>query len=614
MLQILSVRYRNFRALRDVTIPLRRNTILVGPNNVGKTSVLEGLEHALGLGRRAYAFDDRDVSEGVDPRVGFEVRLTLGPRDGDHFGADEVALFGMHVDVVDGKHRLFVVVAGRLDDEEGIFRTRLRFAMSDEKDHGSVSAVEREALGILLLPAIREARHEFGERGGLWPRLGADSEISEVTRADLDQMGLEVGERVVKAILGDAEATQVSESMTGLMSSVLYADEATPTIAYSVTSGDLAQALRDVEVRVTIPSHSQGRRVGDLSVGTQSVAMFGLFGAYAQAAEARLVMVGIEEPEAHLHPHATRAIVQHLGQLGFQTVVTTHSTAVTDAADPRSIVRLRRRGLETTAHSIGPAVLSDSEARAIQRMVADVGSDFLFARAVLLSEGSSERLALPRFAAGLGHDFDILGITVVPVYGNSFRAFARLLGRDGLDIPFARLSDLDAAVRTMKGAVVDGTLPDGTEQLAPDVARATALPLGVFWWSAGDFEDCLLAAGAGSLYVDAIAEAYGDRHLEGFATASGRQLPADPASDHAFLKAVLRSKVSKPLLAQRVAELFIERGIALPAEVREVVEYVAELARNEARMATIATAELDAPGSGAGDAVPTHDDRLPPTA
>jgi predicted ATP-dependent endonuclease of OLD family len=85
MLQIVSARFRNFRALRDVTIPLLRQTVLVGPNNAGKTSVLQGLEHALGLGRRAYAFDERDVSEGVDPvgrnrMYGYRDLLTAGLR------------------------------------------------------------------------------------------------------------------------------------------------------------------------------------------------------------------------------------------------------------------------------------------------------------------------------------------------------------------------------------------------------------------------------------------------------------------------------------------------------------------------------------------------------
>ncbi len=39
------VRFKNFKALRDVSIPLERLTMLVGPNASGKTSVLQGLDY-----------------------------------------------------------------------------------------------------------------------------------------------------------------------------------------------------------------------------------------------------------------------------------------------------------------------------------------------------------------------------------------------------------------------------------------------------------------------------------------------------------------------------------------------------------------------------------------
>jgi predicted ATPase len=40
---IEQVQFRNFKALRDVTLDLDRFTVLVGPNNSGKTSILEGI-------------------------------------------------------------------------------------------------------------------------------------------------------------------------------------------------------------------------------------------------------------------------------------------------------------------------------------------------------------------------------------------------------------------------------------------------------------------------------------------------------------------------------------------------------------------------------------------
>lgn len=585
MIRILSVHYLNFRALRDVRIPFSGATVLVGPNNAGKTSVLEGLEGALGVGRRAYGFDESDVSDGADPSEGFTIEIDFAPVDGAQFTPDEVAVFGNHVDIVNGEQRLFVVVVGRRDEEEGIFRTRLRFAKSDGAEDGPVSAAERDALGILLLPAVREARREFGDRGGLWSRLGTDLELSDDTKERLETLGRDTGAAVVEGVLGSDRASEVAASVAQLVSSVLYADAATASLDYSLLPTDLTQALRGVEVRLASPDQPSPRRIADQSVGTQSVAMFGLFDAYAKAARSRVAAIGIEEPEAHLHPHATRRVVRHLEDLGVQTIVTTHSTAVTDSTDPRSIVRLRRRGTSTTAHAVNPGRLDERETRLIRMQIGDVGSDFVFARAVLLAEGQSERLALPVFAAQLGFDLDVLGVTVVPVLGNSFRSFSILLGPDGLAIPFACLSDPDAARSLLRSAIDDGTLPTTLDPADLAAAKAQAEAVGVFWWTNGDFEQVLLDAGGGPLYVTAIAELYGPRYLERFATNHGEALAVDPGADLAFLRQVLSSrKPSKPLLAQRVAELFGERAIPVPVEIRSVLEFVVGLAREEARL------------------------------
>lgn len=39
--------YRNFRAIRNVTVPLRQLTVIVGPNASGKTTILRGLQYLL---------------------------------------------------------------------------------------------------------------------------------------------------------------------------------------------------------------------------------------------------------------------------------------------------------------------------------------------------------------------------------------------------------------------------------------------------------------------------------------------------------------------------------------------------------------------------------------
>lgn len=59
---IQTISFENFKALRDLTIPLERFTVLVGPNASGKTSVLQGLDSLFFLRghERDYFSNDRD--------------------------------------------------------------------------------------------------------------------------------------------------------------------------------------------------------------------------------------------------------------------------------------------------------------------------------------------------------------------------------------------------------------------------------------------------------------------------------------------------------------------------------------------------------------------------
>jgi len=601
LIQILEVGFRNFRTLRSVDIPFRRQNILVGPNNVGKTSVLQALENALGVGRRTYAFDEDDVSSGVDKAEGFEIRITFGPDSGATFTKEETEIFGTDIDTVDGQDRLFVVAAGNAE-EEGVFRTRLRFAKSDGITYGYVAEHERRALGVLMLPAVREARREFGERGGLWSRLGSDVEVSEAGQAKLDGLSDELGKTVVSEVLGTGTASAVSGGIADLVSSVLYGNQATAQVSYAAVPLDPTQALRQIEVRLTTPGDSEGRRIGDHSVGTQSVAMFGLFGAYAESVAGQVVAVGIEEPEAHLHPHAVRALVRDVMTFDSQVILTTHSTAVTDAADPRSIIRLRRTPDGTVACLAAGAGMTDTDVRSVRRAISEVGSDFLFARAVLLSEGQSEHLALPEFARQTDMDFDLLGITVIPIHGSHFGAFSKLLGSNGLDIPFARLCDRDAAHRLVSDMEKEKIVPRGTTKGDMNAVRPVAVANGRFWWTAGDFEQCLMDGSGLAVFVDAITELYGVNAFTNYANGAKIALPGDLAN-LGFLHALMDAKsISKPLVNQRVAELFGERKIAVPPEVKEVISYVAALAAAEVSSSIAPVDEAPAVGPEDGEA------------
>ena len=73
MIELVS--FKNFKALREVSLPLERFTVLVGPNASGKTSVLQGLDHLFFL-----RHDDVDY---FSRERHFRVLQSHGMGDGD---------------------------------------------------------------------------------------------------------------------------------------------------------------------------------------------------------------------------------------------------------------------------------------------------------------------------------------------------------------------------------------------------------------------------------------------------------------------------------------------------------------------------------------------------
>ncbi|MCH7872609.1 MAG: AAA family ATPase, partial [Planctomycetes bacterium] len=80
MLQELQI--NNFRCLREVNVPLRPLTVLVGPNDSGKTAALRALEYLVGV-RNLEPFDRWRGDQHVEPSVtgrapGFSIRRHSG--------------------------------------------------------------------------------------------------------------------------------------------------------------------------------------------------------------------------------------------------------------------------------------------------------------------------------------------------------------------------------------------------------------------------------------------------------------------------------------------------------------------------------------------------------
>lgn len=188
----------------------------------------------------------------------------------------------------------------------------------------------------------------------------------------------------------------------------------------------LAAAVFDVE-RAAVAGQIKGFRAEDLSVPA-------------------LTLFAVEEPENHLAPYYLSRILQQIRTLvetgAGQAFVSSHSPSVLGRVPPDD-VRYCRRDMATGVSTVLPIPMPAGDVEAIKfvRNAFLAFPELYFARFVLLVEGDSERIVLPRLAEALGLLVDPSFVAIVPLGGRHVNHFWRLL--HGLGISYATLLDLD---------------------------------------------------------------------------------------------------------------------------------------------------------------------------
>lgn len=161
-----------------------------------------------------------------------------------------------------------------------------------------------------------------------------------------------------------------------------------------------------------------------------------------------LTIIALEEPENHIAPHLIGQLVSNLKKIASkgnaQTIFTSHSTAIIKRFDPEKL-RYFRLDVNDCTTKVRSITLPDKEKLADQykfiKEAVKAYPELYFAKLVVLGEGDSEEIILPKIWNAQNGDIDASGISVVPLGGRHVNHFWRLL--NDLNIPYITLLDLD---------------------------------------------------------------------------------------------------------------------------------------------------------------------------
>ncbi len=365
-MRLRRVRIKNFRNLVDVTIPIADTTVLVGENNAGKTALLDALKTALPRSAfgRATSFDEYDyhmssahsspqTSEGIVIELGFKEDMPGEWPDSVIQALNEVIQTDPTKDIDHIRFR----VTSRFDkatDSIVLIREFLTLTgdpLPNKAQSPTILNRFLEYLRMFYLSALRDCDVEFSSKSQFWGRILRDLKIPDEERKRIAEDLQRLNELLLKA---DPRLDKVRLSLESIQQ-VVATGGATTIQPLPMKPWDLLAksevVIQSVGNAVDFPLVRHGQ-------GVQSLAVLFLFQAYIDVLlkptfhKETEAILALEEPEAHLHPQAIRALTALLGQIGAQKVISTHSPYVLQGVPIKDLRCFRRNGAAASIHFV----------------------------------------------------------------------------------------------------------------------------------------------------------------------------------------------------------------------------------------------------------------------
>ncbi|MCL4541598.1 MAG: AAA family ATPase, partial [Chloroflexi bacterium] len=154
------------------------------------------------------------------------------------------------------------------------------------------------------------------------------------------------------------------------------------------------------------------------------------------------LVIFIEHPEQHLHPHAARFVLSLMREAAErnQVIVSTHDVHFVTPDTFQGFRRFWWTAEGTQVFGPPAALLPGANQKAIEALRHLGNREMLFARAVLLVEDQTLQDFFLAVAPTLGYGLDVSGVSVIAVDGEgNFKPFRECLG--ALGIPFCSVRD-----------------------------------------------------------------------------------------------------------------------------------------------------------------------------
>lgn len=438
-MKVVKLTITNFRGIKSAEILLSGNSVFVGDNNSGKSTIFEALDLVMGPDRLARhpVIDEHDfyageyIKDGIPQEITIEAIISgLNEEQIRHFGSyiewwnteTKSLIEGPPPEATDGENvipALRVVFIGKYDVEEDDFLGQTFFASSmREGSHEEFfRAKDKRKCGFLYLRTLRTGNRALSlEKGSL---LDIVLQLKEIRPQMWESVISQLKEVVVAADPELGISDILSDVQKSLSSLVSYETADKPQVRVSNFTREHLRKVLTVFMgsgahcedgsEYATPYYHQG-------TGTINTLVLSLLSMIADIKEN--VIFAMEEPEIALPPHIQKRVVLSVIDKSTQALFTSHSPYVLEEfdADELLVVSRDKGVMKVVAAGMPPAVRD----KAYQEEFRKRFCESLLARRVLIAEGRTEvdvysaaARKLQKLHPDKSLSFELLGISVI---------------------------------------------------------------------------------------------------------------------------------------------------------------------------------------------------------